>query len=240
MKKILLFLVMIAMSCSAALAEVYYKCAQNGRLTITQYPCPSGATSTVVTPAPGSEGNAASGSPAEELERMKQRLEVMQRERHQREAAEELARKADEEKLEEQERGGGGGNSDTRLPADERERKTDKEKREARKTDEEKLAARKTDEEKKRSHSERENSRTSTTSASSSKTTITSQNPSTTSSDTKTTATTKTTSKSDSSATSGSAGSTVTLPTKSTTVAPPVAVPTKPSHSTSGTRRRKH
>jgi hypothetical protein len=111
MKKILLLAGMVSLFSSGAFAEIY-KCVENGKLTISDTPCPPDAVSTVVTPEP--ERNAPAFSSAEELERIKQKLEMMQHERQEREAADEqvaqqaerekaaqeaAARKAEEEKL---------------------------------------------------------------------------------------------------------------------------------------------
>jgi hypothetical protein len=74
------------MTATGASAEIY-KCVENGKLSLSDMPCPSGAVSTVL-PTESRQGDAPAESPAEELERLKQKLEVMQRERREREAAE--------------------------------------------------------------------------------------------------------------------------------------------------------
>jgi hypothetical protein len=83
MKKALA-LILCVVACPLYAAEMY-KCVQNGRLTISSEPCPTGAKSTVITP------DAAPDTPVissdEELARLKQKLEVLERERLQRNAA---------------------------------------------------------------------------------------------------------------------------------------------------------
>lgn len=99
MKPILLLISLVcAITSGGAVAETY-KCVENGKLTISDQPCPSGTTSTVVPSEPGE--NASSKSAAEEMEWVKQKLETMQAERHAREA-DEVARKAEAEKTETQ------------------------------------------------------------------------------------------------------------------------------------------
>jgi hypothetical protein len=82
MKKVLF----LALCCigSGAFAEEVYKCEQDGRVTISTTPCPSGATATVV---PVEKLPPASESPEDELARMKQQADALERERLAREAA---------------------------------------------------------------------------------------------------------------------------------------------------------
>jgi hypothetical protein len=92
MRKILLLLTLGAISGSVS-AEIY-KCLENGRLTISDAPCPSGAVCSVLSYEPQ---NSRPHSPTEELETLKQKLEVMQRERQEREAVYEAEQKQQNE-----------------------------------------------------------------------------------------------------------------------------------------------
>ncbi|MDR2365239.1 MAG: DUF4124 domain-containing protein, partial [Zoogloeaceae bacterium] len=76
MKKAL-FLVLCVIASGAAAEEVY-KCQQDGKLTISTTPCPSGATTTVV---PVEKLPPADESPEQELARMKQQADALERER---------------------------------------------------------------------------------------------------------------------------------------------------------------
>jgi hypothetical protein len=81
MKKSML-LMLCLFACGASAQEVY-KCLQDGKLTISSLPCPPGAISTVV-PVEASPRPAL--SPEEELARMKQKADALERERLNREA----------------------------------------------------------------------------------------------------------------------------------------------------------
>jgi hypothetical protein len=70
-------------------AEEVYKCLQNGQLTISTLPCPPGAVSTVV---PVEASPQQPLSPEEELARMKQKADALERERLDREATQAAAR----------------------------------------------------------------------------------------------------------------------------------------------------
>lgn len=87
MKKI--GLLMLCMVASSVYAADIYKCVQDGKLTISSEPCPPGATSTVVTP--DAQADAPAPSPDEELARLKQQVEAMERERLDRNAARDAA-----------------------------------------------------------------------------------------------------------------------------------------------------
>ncbi|MDR0735722.1 MAG: DUF4124 domain-containing protein [Zoogloeaceae bacterium] len=80
MKKAL-FLVLCCIG-SSAFAEEVYKCQQDGKVTISTTPCPTGATATVV---PVEKLPPASESPEQELARMKQQADALERERLERE-----------------------------------------------------------------------------------------------------------------------------------------------------------
>ncbi|MDR3159136.1 MAG: DUF4124 domain-containing protein [Zoogloeaceae bacterium] len=82
MKKAL-FLVLCCIG-SGAFAEEVYKCQQDGRVTISTTPCPSGATATVV---PVEKLPPASESLEQELARMKQQADALERERLERETS---------------------------------------------------------------------------------------------------------------------------------------------------------
>jgi hypothetical protein len=71
-----------------------YKCVENGRLTISDAPCPPGATGTVVPSAPQTPR---SRSPADEPGTLKQKLDIMQRERQEREGGYETEQKYQDE-----------------------------------------------------------------------------------------------------------------------------------------------
>ena len=81
MKKVLL-LVLCCVS-GGAFAEEVYRCQQDGKVTISTTPCPTGATATVV---PVEKLPPASESPEQELARMKQQADALERERLEREA----------------------------------------------------------------------------------------------------------------------------------------------------------
>ncbi|MDR0673823.1 MAG: DUF4124 domain-containing protein [Zoogloeaceae bacterium] len=83
MKKMLFFLTSCCL-CGGAFAEEVYKCEQDGKVTISTTPCPTGATVTVV---PVEKLPPASESPEQELARMKQQADTLERERLEREAA---------------------------------------------------------------------------------------------------------------------------------------------------------
>jgi hypothetical protein len=101
MKKVL-FLVLCGIA-SGAFADEIYKCEQDGRRTISTTPCPPGATATVV---PVEKLPPASESPEQELERMKQQADAMERDRLARETPTPAA--ADETKHETDETAGAG------------------------------------------------------------------------------------------------------------------------------------
>jgi flagellar biosynthesis GTPase FlhF len=110
----LLLLMSLGVLASDFVCAETYKCVENGKLTISDTSCPPGAISTVVPPEP--RGSASSESVDEEMARLKQELEVMERKRQEqvaeiaheqakREKAEqekEAARKAEAEKVEAQ------------------------------------------------------------------------------------------------------------------------------------------
>lgn len=83
--KRMLVLMLCVVSCGVY-AEDVYKCVQDGKLTISNTPCPSGATSTVVTPDAPPDASSIASNEAE-LTRLKQLLEAMERERLGRSAA---------------------------------------------------------------------------------------------------------------------------------------------------------
>jgi hypothetical protein len=80
MEKVL-FLVLCCIS-SGAFADEIYKCQQDGRVSISTTPCPPGATATVV---PVEKLPPASESTEQELARMKQQADTLERERLERE-----------------------------------------------------------------------------------------------------------------------------------------------------------
>jgi hypothetical protein len=86
MKKSLLFV--LCLFAGAASAQEVYKCVQNHKVTISTTPCPPGATSTVVPVEASPQGQV---SPEEEIARMRQKADAMERERLEREAARERA-----------------------------------------------------------------------------------------------------------------------------------------------------
>jgi hypothetical protein len=87
MKPVGLFLLLsLCVTASGVVCAQTYKCVEQGKLTISDTPCPPGAVSTVVPPEP--RGSASSESFDEEMARLRQNLEAMERERHERKIAE--------------------------------------------------------------------------------------------------------------------------------------------------------
>ena len=91
MKPILLLMSLVYMVSGSVFAETY-KCVENGRLTISDMPCPPSAVSTVIPSEPND--NARGNSSAEEMQRLKSKLETIQHERDEAKLTDEKAARA--------------------------------------------------------------------------------------------------------------------------------------------------
>jgi hypothetical protein len=97
MKKILLLANLACIVSNDAFAETW-KCVEDGKLTITNMPCPPGAISTIVPAEP--EGDISAESVDDELVRIKQKLTEIEAERQTREVDEATHEQAVQEEKE--------------------------------------------------------------------------------------------------------------------------------------------
>ncbi|MDR2636716.1 MAG: DUF4124 domain-containing protein [Zoogloeaceae bacterium] len=101
------FLILCALGVFPDMASAQvFRCLEKGKVTISTSPCPTGAKATEIVAEPGAAERAAAAKQAadEEVARLKEKVELMARERHEREAAYAAERQARRERAEEAER----------------------------------------------------------------------------------------------------------------------------------------